>query len=361
MIPIDINPNILSQLQQDSNATKEIVKSLKIELIKYSEQNSKNERMKIQKSLLQYLLPTLLESITIKEEILKYLDLSEVSFDGINIEWKNFKDSNANIDPQTVQGKTLFFTNLKGVDLSHANFTGVDIKFANLENTGAQIDPQLIKNKSLYDTNVKGCTFVNLSYLDSIKRIPVDFTDVDIQFANLEDTGAQIDPQLIKDKSLTGTNVKGCTFVNLSSLDSIKRVPADFTDVDIQLANLEDTDAQINPQLIKDKSLHKTNLKGVDLSHANFTDVDIWGANLEGTSAIINPHTVHDRALYETNLNYCTLIDDGNLEEIYYSQSTSLNYVKFATLKSQKANNPMTTLQKKLNKVFKKKRKDELK
>ncbi len=309
---IDVNPSILSKLQQDSNATKKMAKLLKRKLIRYSKQNSKKERMKIQKDLLQYLLPELLKIITKGEEILKYLDLSEASFDGIDVTHKNFKDSNANIDPQTIQGKTLFHTNLKGVDLSHANFTGVDIKFANLEDTNAQIDPQLIKYKFLY-----------------------------------------------------GTNAKGCTFINLSSLNSLKREPADFTGVDIRWANLENTNAQIDPQLIENKSLKYTNVKGLDLSHANFNGVYIQEANLEGTGAIINPHTVRYQEISGANLNYCTLIDDGNLEGIYYDKDTSLKHVKFSTLESHNiyhnitenirtACNPITTLKKALNKVLKK-------
>ncbi len=364
MISIDINSIILSKLQNDSEAKKEIATLLKRELVKYSKKRWNNRRIKIQKDLLQCLLPKLLEIITIEEEILKYLDLSEVSFAGIDVTYTNFKDSNANIDPQTVKDQTLYKTNLQNCNMAGEDFWDVLIEEANLENTNAQIDPQLIKNKSLYNTNVKGCTFINRSSSDPMKREPADFTGVDIRFANLENTNAQIDPQLIKNKTLHYTNAKGCTFINLSSLDSIKREPADFTGINIEYANLENTNAQIDPQLIYKKSLYHTNLKGLDLSHANFYGVDIWGANLEATGAIINPHTVDAKIIYGTNLNYCTLIDDGKLKEINYDKDTSLKHVKFSTVEPhniyqdiaeyiQTTCSPITTLKKTLNKVFK--------
>ncbi len=221
MISLNINPNILSQLQQDPDATKKIATLLKEELTKYSKKIWKKERIKIQKDLLQCLLPTLLEIITEEEKILKYLDLSEASFAGMDVVGKNFKDSNANIDPQTVKNKNLCNTNLKGLDLSHANFNGVNILFANLENTGAQIDPQLIDGKSLWDTNVKGCTFINLSSPDSIKREPADFTDVNISGANLEKTGAIINPHTVRYKQICGTKLDYCTLIDDGKLRGI--------------------------------------------------------------------------------------------------------------------------------------------
>ncbi len=221
MISLNINPNILSQLQQDSDATKEIATLLKEELTKYSKQRWKKDRIKIQKDLLQCLLPTLLEIITEEEKFLKYLDLSEASFTGINIRDKIFKNSNANIDPQTIKDKSLCNTYLKGLDLSHTNFNGVNILFANLEDTGAQIDPQLIKDKSLFCTNVKGCTFINQSSPDSIKREPADFTGVDISYANLEKTGAIINPHTVRDKNICGTKLDYCTLIDDGKLIGI--------------------------------------------------------------------------------------------------------------------------------------------
>ncbi len=401
MISLDINPNILSKLQKDLEAKKEIAKLLKRELVKYSKKIWKKGRIKIEKDLLQCLLPTLLELITEKEEILKYLDLSEVSFDNIRVACKNFKDSNANIDPQTVKDQTLYKTNLQNCNMTGKDFTDVMIESANLKNTNAQIDPQLVYAKNLQGTNLYGCNMAGKDFTDvdihfaNLKNTGAqidpqlvyaknlqgtnlygcnmagkDFTDVVIDEANLENTNAQIDPQLIRRKSLYHTNVKGCTFINQSSPDSIKREPADFTDVDIRYANLEDTNAQIDPQLIEDKSLIDTNLKGLDLSHANFYGVNIWGANLEGTGAIIDPHTVQEKRIYGTNLNYCTLIDDGKLDGVIYNPYDSFKYVTFLansplsteniyqdiTKYIQKKCKPSTDITEKITKVFKKKK-----
>lgn len=112
---------------------------------------------------------------------IRLIDFEGFSFDGLNIAGKDFSYTNANIDPQKVYDKCLYYTNLEGIDLSDKNFEGVFIEGANLIDTKADIDPQLIREKSLYDTKLKGIRLRNKS-----------FKDVEVRNSDLRNTGARI-------------------------------------------------------------------------------------------------------------------------------------------------------------------------
>jgi len=169
---------------------------------------------------------------------------------------------------------------LTSYNLSEVNFDDLDVMFLNLEGTGARINPQKVKSKSLYKTNLRG---LNLS--------SANFYTVYIERANLEGTGAKIDPQTVSNKKLCYANLKGLDLSN-----------ADFTGVDIEGANLEETQAKIDPQYVKYGNLRNANLRGLDLSEADFECIIIEGANLEETQAKINPQTVVRKNLFGTNL-----------------------------------------------------------
>ena len=51
------------------------------------------------------------------------------------------------------------------------------------------------------------------------------------------------------------------------------------------MANLSNTEADIDPQKILFKSLAGTNLTGLNLYNKDFTGVSIYGANLRNTGA----------------------------------------------------------------------------
>jgi len=135
---------------------------------------------------------------------IKLIDFEGISFDGLNVAGKDFSYTNANIDPQTVHSKSLFYTNLEGIDLSDKNFDGVFIEGANLIDTKANIDPQLVGEKSLYDTKLKRIRLRNKS-----------FKDVDIRHSDLRNTGAKIIISDLKENNkkehaLYGTKISGC-------------------------------------------------------------------------------------------------------------------------------------------------------
>ena len=91
-------------------------------------------------------------------------------------------------------------------------------------------------------------------------------------------TNLVIDPQTIKDKKLSGTNLRG---VDLSNCR--------FNGCLIAGADLRDTGAKINPQTIYEKNLSNAILSGLDLSNCRFNGCLIAGADLSYTGARINP------------------------------------------------------------------------
>ena len=111
------------------------------------------------------------------------------------------------------------------------NFNNVDIELADLSNTGAEIDPQLVKNKSLYDTN-----------LENLDLSSKDFTNVVVEYACLKNTNATINVQQVREKSLQGANLLGVTIVG------------DFNKVDITESIFDRNSVDITGSLDKDIS-----------------------------------------------------------------------------------------------------------
>ena len=106
------------------------------------------------------------------KECLDYLDLSKVSFEGKNMAGISLLDgTNANIDPQTVKGKTIYGSNFKDIDMSGKNFDGVCIEEANLSNTNSLIELDKL-NGSIEGTNLNGCTCIVSK--DTIEKIVID-------------------------------------------------------------------------------------------------------------------------------------------------------------------------------------------
>ena len=71
--------------------------------------------------------------------------------------------------------------------------------------------------------------------------------------------------------------------------------------MDIRGCNLKGTNARINPQKIKYKSLYKTNLEGIDMSGMDFTGVDVWKCNLKNTGADLTGAIRANGAITEYN------------------------------------------------------------
>lgn len=89
-------------------------------------------------------------------DLIKKLDLSDFSFNSVNIKGKDFTGSiGANLDPQTIYDKDMSWAKVKGLDFSDKNFDNVSIGDTNFTGSiGAKINPQNIKNKHLDGTNL---------------------------------------------------------------------------------------------------------------------------------------------------------------------------------------------------------------
>lgn len=104
-------------------------------------------RVVIDKNLLQIMIRILLSDYS---EILKYIDLTGISFSGLDVSYKNLEGTNADIDPQTVYKKSLENTKLKNLDMSGKDFSGVNVVGADLEGTNAKIDYDIYDRAKKY-------------------------------------------------------------------------------------------------------------------------------------------------------------------------------------------------------------------
>ena len=181
---------------------------------------------------------------------------------------------------------SLYPNMLEYIDLDGVSFAGIDIRNKDLSDTNADIDPQTV-----FDKNLSGANLSKLNMSDK------DFTGVCLVDTNLSGAWATIDPQTVYKKDLRGAN--------LSGLDMSDK---DFTGTNIMNANLSRTGASINPQNIYGKNLYGTNLSGLDMSDKDFTGTNIMNANLSRTGASINPQNIYGKNLRGTNLTGCTIV-----------------------------------------------------
>lgn len=160
-----VRKNILSGCE-----SKELAKLLSNEILEYVDKNklkNQNYRLVVDNELLKDLLGDLL-FLNEENSILRYIDLSKVSFEGELLIKCNLEGTNANVDPQLIENKDLRNANLKGLDMQDKDFTGVNIEGANLEDTNAFIDVATIKYGNIYRSKLKGCVVTNVPdiYLD---------------------------------------------------------------------------------------------------------------------------------------------------------------------------------------------------
>ena len=188
------------------NQKKLLAKEINDEIVFQYENIYEKRKVKIDNDFLRNLIESELFILlnVYYPKCIKLIDFEGFSFDGLNVAGKDFSYTNANINPQKVLYKSLYYTNLEGVDLSDKNFDGVFIEGANLINTKANIDPQLVFEKSLYDTKLEGISLNDKS-----------FKDVDIRKSDLRNTGAKIIISELKENSkktypLQKTKISNC-------------------------------------------------------------------------------------------------------------------------------------------------------
>lgn len=184
MAVVEENYKILSKSQMKELA--QLIEDFIPEYLENQKENVVSTRISIDKELLQMLLSTLVDDYC---HILKYIDLKEISFDGIDIRGKNFESTNANIDPQTVYCKDLAYSSLKGLNMDGKSFNGTFITGANLEDTNAFINFETIY-AAIDGVILKGCVVTN---------VPEDQKDIkELEGATIIDSYYDTSKQYIK-------------------------------------------------------------------------------------------------------------------------------------------------------------------
>lgn len=156
-------------------------------------------RIVMDKKLLQRLLPYLIKEEY--EDILPFIDFTNVVFANIDVRFINFEGTNVDIDPQLVKDKSFYKTNLRGIMMAGKNFVGVNVEYVNLENTYAYFNPQQLNPSSLKGTNIRGLYLSdqNFDNIDLNETIMDDNIDVPL-------VGKYI-KQIVNKKTLLGEDI----------------------------------------------------------------------------------------------------------------------------------------------------------
>lgn len=126
----------------------------------------------------------------------------------------------------------------------------------------------------------------------------ISFANQCVRMVDFRGTNANIDPQTVKNKNIEGANFEG--------IDMSDKY---FDGCIISSANLSYTNATINPQKVRNKDLERTKCDGLDLSNADFTDVYVLGASFKNAKINLDPQKVRNKDLTSINLENVDMSD----------------------------------------------------
>lgn len=238
---------------------RDLLKMLNEEIYKYAMQNGIDfcdddklikacgtiKKINLGKELTELLLEGIMHYDAGNQYVLKFIDLEGISFAGRNVRRVDFRGTNADVDPQTVEYKNIEGANFEGIDMSDKCFDGCVICHTNLSYTNARIDPQNVYEKNLNQTK---CDGLDLSQ--------ADFTGVYVQMASFRNAKINLDPQKVRGKCLEGTN-----------LENVDMSGKDFSGCELGCCNLTNTNAVLD-------------LNSLDVAR-------LWGCKLHGTTLIV--------------------------------------------------------------------------
>ena len=129
-------------------------------------------------------------------ELIKKLDLSNVSFDNVAIIDADFTGSTgAIIDPQTIYDKSFEETKLTDVEIN-GSFVGVNVYGTDFTGSkGAKIDPQTVRDKLFYGTKLtdvkingsfEGVNVYKADFTGAIISSKIDFYNEEYQDIEIE-------------------------------------------------------------------------------------------------------------------------------------------------------------------------------
>lgn len=247
------------KLNMDGDQYRDLLKMLNEEIYKYAEHQGidlKNieklietcnamKKIKLGQEATEILLDGIMHYDVGDQRVLKFIDLEGISFADRGVRRVDFRGTNADVDPQTVEDKNIEGANFEGIDMSDKCFDGCVICHTNLSYTNATINPQKVYDKDLSETKCEG--------LDLSKA---DFTDVYVKDASFKNAKINLDPQIVFGKSLEGTN-----------LENVDMSGKNFNGCDIRYCNLTNTNAVLD--------LHYLNVD------------QLWGCKLQGTTLLV--------------------------------------------------------------------------
>lgn len=201
------------------------------------------KKINLGQEITEYLLEGIMHYDVGDQRVLKFIDLEGISFAGRRVRRVDFRGTNANVDPQTVQDQNIEGANFEGIDMSDKCFDGCVICHTNLSYTNATIDPQKVYHKNLSQT---GCDGLDLS--------EADFTDVLVEGASFKNAKINLDPQKVKGKILSGTN-----------LENVDMSGKCFDGCKLGACNLANTNAFLNLRYLDVYEMGYCNLQGTIL------------------------------------------------------------------------------------------------
>ena len=247
------------KLTMDGIEYRDLLKLLNEEIYKYARRNGID--LNDEKKLIQYcnamkkielgketteiLLDGIMQYDVGDQRVLKFINLEGISFAGRCVRRVDFRGTNADVDPQTVEDKNIEGANFEEIDMSDKCFDGCVICHANLSYTNANINPQNVYRKDLEQTK---CDGLDLSQSD--------FTDVYVQRASFKNAKINLDPQKVRGKCLEWTN-----------LENVDMSGKDFNGCELMGCNLTNSHAVL------------------DLRYLDATR--LWGCKLKGTTLLV--------------------------------------------------------------------------
>lgn len=204
------------------------------------------------------------------QRVLKFIDLEGISFADRGVRRVDFRGTNADVNPQTVEDKNIEGANFEGIDMSDKCFDGCVICHTNLGYTNAKINPQNVYEKDL-----------NITICDGLDLSDADFTDVYVQRASFKNAKINLDPQKVRGKCLE--------WINLENVDMSGK---DFSGCELMGCNLTNSHAVLD-------------LSSLDVAR-------LWGCKLQGTTLLVGEE--FNREAFEKQ--------DNELGQVYFDEYT---------------------------------------
>ena len=207
------------KINMDGDQYRDLIRMLNKGIYKYAEQQGIDlsdtekliqfcngmKKIKLDKETTEILLDGIMHYDVGDQRVLKFIDLEGISFADRCVRRVDFRGTNADVDPQTVESKNIEGANFEGIDMSGKCFDGCVICHTNLSYTNATINPQKVYKKDLEQTK---CDGLDLSH--------ADFTNVYIKCASFKNAKINLNPQTVFGKNLEGTNLEN---VDMSDKD----------------------------------------------------------------------------------------------------------------------------------------------